>query len=89
MVGLSGAVALKKSLGMYHESFEVAAFIILLAACTYMWQQHRKTDRPLYSFVLQVVVTLGMYAAMTVVMKEVVVPASSELSVTHDSRGHR
>lgn len=92
MVGLSGAEALKDQLGLYHQSFEVAAFIILVGACGYMWRQHRKADKPLYSFVLQVVATFSMYVAMTFVMKEIVAPAifhRNGLSMTHNSHGHR
>lgn len=74
MLGLSGAVAFKDQLGSYHWAFDVLGVAVLLGACCYMWRDHRKSGKPVHSFVLVAVTTLLMYAAMTFVMKQVVAP---------------
>jgi len=91
MLGLSGAAVLADQLDQYHQSFDVTAMIILLAACSYMWRQHRKSGSPPHSFGLQVAVTFAIYGLMMFVMKEVgalTFFSTSGHPAAHDSHGN-
>lgn len=77
MLGLSGGLLLKEHIGSYHTLFEVAAVIILVCACVFMWKDHKKSGRSLLSLIMHIAVTLGMYVLMTFVMNQWVAPALS------------
>lgn len=77
MLGLSGGLLLKEQLGPYHTLFEAAAVIMLIGACVYTWQDHKKSGKSLNSLIMHVAVTLGMYGLMTFVMNQWVAPVLS------------
>ncbi len=86
ILGLSGASLFKEQLGQYHKYFEIAAVMVLIAACIFMWRRHRATKKALSSFLLQVAFTLAMYGTMSFAMQKFVTPllwGSGANSTTH------
>jgi chromate transport protein ChrA len=75
MLGLSGALSFKEQLGPYQWTFEVLAVSVIVGACCYMWKEHRKSGKSWRSFILVVLATIVMYALMSFVMRELLVPA--------------
>jgi chromate transport protein ChrA len=90
LLGFSGAMALKESLSLYHWAFDVIGVAILLGACWYLWQVHRKSRKPLRSFVLLVGMTVILYGLMTFTLKQVVMPillGTSAHAIPHGNHG--
>jgi hypothetical protein len=88
MLGLSGALAFRDWLGPYHQAFEAGAIVILIGASFHMWRQHKKSGKPLRSFLLHIAVTLGMYGLMSFVMTQFVMPAIVGASVHSGIHGN-
>ena len=76
--GLAGASSLREHMGKYHELYQVAAVIILLGACVFMWLQKKKGRMSPKGFLLQVTFVFLMYGVMTVVMERVLTPWFTE-----------
>lgn len=90
LLGFSGAQALKEQFGLYHLAFDILSVAILLGACCYLWQEHRKSGKPLRSFVLLVGTTVLLYGLMTFTLKQVVMPillGASAHTVPHGNHG--
>lgn len=88
MLGLSGALVLKDQLGAYHQFFETGAIVILLAACVFMWNHHKKSGKPIHSFLLHVAVTFAMYGLMNFAMKELLAPVLGGTNVHSGVHAH-
>lgn len=88
MLGFSGLLSFKEQLADYHQFLEAAAIVILVGACAYMWRDHKKAGKSPGSFVLHVMVTLGMYGLMTFVMNQWVAAALSGETVHSGVHGN-
>ena len=76
MLGLSAASSWL-SLTKYHLLFDILGVIILYGTLIYIWREHKSTNKSVLKskqFWTCLLVTFGMYAAMSFLVKQVMPP---------------
>lgn len=74
MLGISAGSSLM-SLTKHHLLFDIFGVLILLGSLVYIWREHKSEEKSVFKnrkFWTCLIVTFAMYAAMNVLLKQVV-----------------